>query len=466
LTLSRRRRYGSRPLVRPLPPWLAAAAIAALAACGASTTLPPAPPTLVRYPVGIAIAGDQLLVVSSNFDGTYSEKEGGAVTGFTLPPSPGQPLATTGVNIGSLGGEIAIADATACELDQTLALVPSRTTGELYRIGIGADGTLSCGAGCALPMRSDMGDPYGVTVACPPGGRKRAFVSALRTPNLEALVAMIDLSSWQVQVGDFGSASARSLAYQAERDRVFFTSLEAGLTAPLRWIDLGGDCRIDVALTDPTACPAGVLDLFPIVRGADLRGIALSNARADRSRRAYVAARVFDADLAASIGARPAGDVGGVLLVLDLLDGPDGRAEPKLVDWVDMGIGVSEVAVLPQRPAVPCASDPAGCVPRDLVAVTSGDDGLLSIYDDEVGSVRAVFARDPATGIPVLGRYPYGLAVGPTADPGTVRVYVGAFNDGWVSAVDVPLAAPASATLVKLSNGQQPPPPWRIGAAQ
>ena len=63
-----------------------------------------------------------------------------------------------------------------------------------------------------------------------------------------------------------------------------------------------------------------------------------------------------------------------------------------------MGLGANEVEVLPVR---------AG--KGDLVAVTASDDGLLWIYDDDQEALVRVIGRDPATGIPLLGRQPFGL---------------------------------------------------------
>jgi hypothetical protein len=476
LTHTRRGAYRARLTVRAHP--RTAAIVAALAlvalACSPPPVAGPGPLDHVTFPTAIKLQGQDLLAVSSNFDLTYSLAEGGSVLAIPLPPGVGQTLPpgramTRGTNIGSLGGELAIADA-SCGFSSPIALVPSRSTNTLYRLAFDANGTPSCGSGCALPLRNNLADPYGVTVACG-NGKTRAFLSHMRTPDSNGYVTMLtldsDLSRWAatVQVGVAGPGPARSFAYDADRDRVYFTGLSTGTTTLFRWYDLAGNCSIEVAQTDPTACPLGAIDIFPLVRGADLRGIALSNPIPGKPRRAYVAARVFDADLAVTIGGRPNFDVAGVLLVLELDEGPDGRPQPRLVNWVNAGLGASEVAVLPPR---------QGGV-RDLVAVTAGDDGLVWIYDDEVGEMRKVFGRDPVNGAPELGRTPYALAVTPLdgAPPPTTsvtacqgaasacaRVYVGAFQDAWVGAVDVPLDDPGSAGVVTVNGA-----PWRIGGA-
>jgi hypothetical protein len=444
-----------------------AAALALVAlACSPPPQAGPGPLDRLTFPTAIKLQGQDLLAVSSNFDLTYSINEGGSVLTLPLASAAG----TRGVNIGSLGGELAIADA-SCGFTPSVALVPSRSTNALYRLTLDANGTPSCGPGCELPLSNNLADPYGVTVACG-NGKTRAFLSHLRTPNLSGYVTMFsldsDLSRWTatVQVGVAGPGPARSFAYDADRDRVYFTGLSTGSITLFRWYDLSGNCSIALAPPDPQACPLGAIDIFPLVRGADLRGIALSNPIPGKPRRAYVAARVFDADLAASIGGRPNFDVAGVLLVLELDEGPDGQPQPRLVSWVDAGMGASEVAVLPPRQG--------GA--RDLVAVTASDDGLVWIYDDEVGEMRKVFGRDPVTGAPELGLNPYALAVTPldkapaspsspvTACQGAPstcgRVYVGSFQDAWVGAVDVPLDDPGSAAVVTLNGA-----PWRIGGA-
>src|SRR5512133_691449 len=471
LTHPRCRAYRPRPTVRLHPRSLAAALALTALACGSQPQAVSGPLDRLTFPTAVAVRGQDLVVVSSNFDLTFSTADGGSV--LAVPLAAGTPR---GTNIGSLGGELAIADA-SCGLATPVALVPSRSTTELYRLTLGADGVPTCDGDCALPLRGDLADPYGVALACGPLGAKRVFVSHLRTPSLVGYVTMItldpDREKWRVQVGNAGPGPARSFAYDADRDRVYFTGVSTGAVSLFRWYDFAGsDCQIDVAATDPAACPLGAIDVSTVIRGADLRGIALSNPVPGKPRRAYVAARVFDADVAASIGGRPSYDVAGVLLVIDLEEGPGGRPQPRLVNWVDAGLGASEVAVLPPRPNVACAAA-GGCPQRDLVAVTAGDDGLVWSYDDEVGEMRKVFGRNPESGTPDLGRYPYGLAVSrpeATQPPSSLaacqsagacaRVYVGSFQDASVSAVDVPLADPGSAEILKVGGTT-----WRIGGA-
>jgi hypothetical protein len=261
--------------------------------------------------------------------------------------------------------------------------------------------------------------------------RASAFVSFLRTPSSRGQIVEIDLDSGAtLSSRDVGVGPVRSFAYDELTERLFMTSVESGTMAPLRWLELAGSCPVGVA-TAGGGCPIGGIDLASFLRGAELRGVALSNPQPGRTRRAFVAARLYNADLAASIGSRPGFDVGGMLFVLDLVEGRTGL-EPRLAGMFDVGLGANEVEVLPVRAGM-----------RDLVAVTASDDGLLWIYDDEQEALVRVFGRDPRTGIPLLGRQPFGLAV--RDDGASARLFVSSFEDGFVTPVDVPLDAPWTA---------------------
>ncbi len=426
---------------------LLAAAAVALAACGDPPSAEPAPLDRFSSPIALALAGSDLLVVSSNFDLSFGIDDGGSVIPVDVGAAP-PALRAGGVRIASFAGEIAIADAAACGLVETLALVPAREGNSLYRIGVGPTGALSCGEGCRVPLRDDFQDVFGVTAVCraddpataPDESRARAYVGFLRTPQNRGQIVELDLRTGVTRSRDVGAGPARSFAYDALSDRLYVTSVEAGNVAPLRWIDLAGDCPFELATADG-GCPVAGIDLSGYVRGAELRGIALSNPQPGRTRRAFIAARVYNADLASSIGGRPSFDVGGLLMVLDLVEGRAG-VEPRLAGLFDVGLGANEVEVLPVR---------AGR--GDLVAVTASDDGLLWIYDDDQEALVRVFGRDPRTGIPLLGRQPFGLAA--RDDGASARVFVSSFRDGFVTPVDVSLDAPWTAA--------DPQPSQRIG---
>ncbi len=435
LTGSRPRGYGSRsPVPAHVRNALLAAAAAALAACGTPPSADPAPLDRFSAPIALGMSGSDLLVVSSNFELAYGLDDGGSVIPVDVQASPS--TFGKGVRIASFAGELSVADAAACGLPESLALVPAREGNALYRIGVGAGGELSCGAGCRLPLRSDVADAYGVLAVCRPpavaGGepRARAYVGFLRTPGSRGQISEVDLRTGATRNRDVGLGPVRSFAYDAQTDRLFFTAIESGTTAPFRWLDLAGDCAIDAAVSEG-GCPVFGMDLAVFLRGVEARGMALSNPQDGRTRRAYVAARVYNADLAGAIGGRPGFDVGGVLLVIDLVEERSGL-QPRVVGIYDVGLGANEVKVLPPRPGM-----------GDLVAVTASDDGLLWIYDDEQGALVRVIGRDPHTGIPLFGRQPFGLAV--RDDGAKARLFVSSFKDGFVTPIDIPLDAPWTA---------------------
>ncbi len=449
LTPRRRPDYGSRSPVPPASLRLVPLAVALLlAACGGEPRSAPAPLDRFTYPTGLAFRDGKLLVVSSNFDLTYAREDGGSLLQVDLGATP-PAIEPGGVRLPAFGGEVAVAEPAACGVAEPLALVPSRTADTLYRVSL-AGGALACGDGCPLPLSyGTLGEPYGVGLTCPAGGPARAWVGYMRSTDTIAWLAMIDLQSgvWQpVDIG--GPGFPRSFAYDADRDRLFFTSVQTGLTAPLRWIELGGGCEPGVA-ESAGGCPVRQLDLYGFLRGAELHGIALSNPQDGLSRRIYLSVRVYDANVAATIGARPSYDIAGMLFVLDLEEGPYGDLRARLVRMVDVAVGAAEIRVLPARPGK-----------RDLVVMTATDDGVLAVYDDEAGAIARVFGRDPVTGAPQVGRQPFGLAV-QDLGTGVARVFVGSFGEAIVSAVDVPLDTPDAASLVP--SPVDPTRPLRIG---
>jgi hypothetical protein len=348
-----------------------------------------------------------------------------------------------GARIGSFGGEIAVVEPGRCgraATDPALALTTSRTGRAFYELSSTATG-VECGAGCERSFADDprLFDPYGVDVSCPEGGPNRAWVGFLRTPLGLSYIASIDLQTGVRKVASVGYGAVRSFAYDPVGDRLFFTSINAAGTAPLRWIQLSGGCDIELP-ESAGGCPVRATDLWSFMRGAELAGIALSNPSPGLPQRIYVAARIYNADYSDSTGVRPGFDVAGVLLVLEVGQALNGDLAIRLVDSFNVGLGASEVRVLPSR----------GSGVRDLVAITASEDGLLWIYDDEMGAMRDVFGRDPRTGAPELGRIPSGLAVqdlGTVNGVPTARVFVAAMQDGFVTPVDVPLTGSGPADL-------------------
>jgi hypothetical protein len=465
LTGSGRRRYGSPSPVPILHRTLGLLAIAVAIGCSADPRNDPAPLDRFTYPVGLALSGTDLLVVSSNFDLRYGTDDGGSL--LRVDPAATPAIQPGGLRIASFGGEILVLDPATCPaVPRRQALLSSRLTDRLYRVDLDG-GALACGAGCEISFGDDirLADPYGLGVTCPPGGPARAWVGFLRTPLREALLASVDLVTGERQVVSAGTGLVRSFAYDEEAERLFFTSVSTPLSAPLRYLELRGGC-------DPTkaenagGCVLRAADIWGLVRGAELSGLALSHPIPGQPRRIYVAAKVYDADLAGALGARPGFDVAGRLIVLDAEEDASGFLSVRLVRSLDVGLGAAEVRVLPRRPNIACAASASGCPQRDLVAVTAAEDGLVWIYDDEAGAMRDVFGRDAVTGSPGAGRTPFGLAVQDLRLTGTgegsARVYVSSFRDDYVTALDVPLSGSAPADYVR--DGTTPAaPPRRIG---
>ncbi len=440
-----------------------ALAALALAACSdRSRSLPP-PLDRIYFPTGLALrhfdaagadctggsAGctGQLLLVSSNFDLRYDALEGGALVSLAVPPDPpppgpGDPVPSIaaldvrgGARIGSLGGELAVVDAVTCPgwsadpARAPAALVAARANDRLYRIDLLPGGGLDCGAGCSQALDPTLTDAYGVGVACRGTGtafQARAYVSHLQTPLNEGYVTEVDLLGGTSLVRlDLGPDAVHSIAYQAATDRLWTSSRYAGPgTIPFRWLELGN-----------TAASAQLFDLAFQIRGAETRGFAISS----DGTRAYIALRLYNADAATAFLIRPP-DVGGAIGILSLAEEANGRPSGVLVAVIPVGRAPAEVRVLP-RPGQ-----------RDLVAVSCTGDDTLWLYDDEIGAVVKVFASDPATGRPVLGRQPFGLAFEPRAN-GQARLYVGAFASHLVSVVDLDPAQPGGARILMTLGG-------------
>jgi hypothetical protein len=429
----------------------------ALLACEDPGRADPVPLDVFAAPIGLASSGNDLLVVSSNSDLEYGYDDGGSVVPIALPADPGTPPAVRpgGVRIPSLGGQIAVADAAACGLPETQVFVPVRSNDTLYRIRMGADGTLACGDGCAIPLGGTYADPYGVAVVCRPDdpadpnddhAAARAFVGMLRAPSRGGAIKVVDLRTDSVTTMEALPGRARAFAYDAARARLFVVHSDSIADAALGWIELAGGCDPAVGEADVASprlgCPRRFVDLLDFVRGVDPQDIALGTPLDGTRRRIYVAARLYDPDLAAAFGFRPAGDTDGVLLVLEAEEGGRlGELAVSFVDQIPVGIGVSDVEVLPARP-------PAGGRPRrDLVAVTAADEGVLLLYDDDTGE-RQLFGREPTgprAGVPQVGRAPFALLSRPLG-PSSARLWVTAVADDHVVPVDVNLDD-GSATL-------------------
>ena len=435
---------------------LLSALVLAAASCREEGYSRPPPLDQFTFPTGVGLtrlpSGDRaLIVVSSNMDLLYDPVNGGTLISAAWDPAT-EVLGRLGVvQIPSFGGPVVVADADTCPgLATPLALVASRRSAELVRAEVAADGGLVCGPDCLVDPGPGVTDPFGLGLACR-GDRRLAFVGFLDTQVVSnvryGFASQVDLDTGEVV--SLGLATAPyDFAYDAERDRLWITELapegapeSKPVSAPVQALELSslGDPE------QPGSYEQHTYDLWPKLRGAEPRGIALSHAQPGLGRRAYVAVRVYDADLANSIGVRPSYDIGAVLMVLDLEDGPFGIPSLDLIRTVPLGLGASQVRVLPPRPGL-----------RDLVAITSTTEGLLTIYDDEAGAIAKVFAlaqtgqgpENPGgapLGTPLVGKQPFGIAV--DAQGGRDWIYVGAFESAVVTAVSLDPADPSGATL-------------------
>ena len=399
-----------------------------LAACVKEEVADPLPTTdRLYFPNGVAIAKPlggvpYVLVASSNFDLRYSASEGGTLVSVDPATAPDHAAFTAAGSqrIGSYAGPVAVIDGTRCPGAVEEAFVASRYDDVLFRLQLSQGGGLTCGAGCQTHFSSPLRDPFPVAIACRPSG-SRAFVGFLSTPTSTqatgagAWIAELDLSASPSPVRELeiGDGPVRGIAYDAAADRLWLTSRSSGSRALLH----------TVLLSDPAwagASPRDAVetyDLYPAVRGAELRSVAVGSTPLSGPQRLYVTARLYDAEYQDSTGNRPSTDVGGVLIVLDVVDGPAGLPLVTVHKVVDLGMGAGDVAVVPNG------------TNRDVVVVTVADDNLVVVYDDEWEVVASVFGRDPTTGAPALARTPVALAVDPTGAAGTPLVYVAAFGD-------------------------------------
>ena len=449
-----------------------------MSGCGEGARAIPGPLDRFTFPTGLTLAplagGKRaLVVVSSNFDLRYSPDGGGTVIAVDPDASNGDQLAVLGaVQIGSFGGETTVLSGTPLPVaaDSPVVpatcpgwtggnqvLVPSRDQNALYRVDIDGAGALTCGDGCKVPLNSSLADPYGIQITCrqvvdpanPTTSSLEAFAytSHLRAPNNEGWLSKLDLSTGAVSLIDLGPSPPSSFAWDTDLNRLYVTGRFGAVIdlAALRWID---------PLFSPNLVHVANFGLD--VRGAELRSIALSSPGAGGQgapRRAYVAVRLFDRDLATDTGVRLP-DVAGALAVIDLTETADGAPEARILRLVQVGVGPNQVAVLPRTDHR-----------RDVVAITNTDEGTLVLYDDDSQSIATVLGTPGATlppsfpndGKPLFGKQPFGLASEPTG-PATRRLYVGSFDRGFITVLDVDLTHPSNVIWVR-RFGQEVPNP-------
>jgi hypothetical protein len=409
------------------------------AACSEVSKVEPGSTDSFYRPTGIGVYAGKLVVASSNSDLLFDSATGGSVITVdpaVVPPDPTRVGLVGGILIQSFAAQMAIADPNdprgaefqCAGIPAPLAVVPVRGADLLYQIALGPDGAPSCGDGCVIPLAGhSVADPYSVGVACG-GGIARLYVGYLRTFGGVAAITQIDLlKNGEVKSNVFGVGQMRSFAYDSSAKRLY-----AAQAGGIHFIDLAEDCDFEASEIDG-GCHGGVM---AIPAGLEAHAIALSRPRPGEnvSRRLYVLARVFDAQAAIASGIR-FGDVDGYLLVMDLAEDLAGQAVLNLVKPpIRIGYGPIAIALLPGRTGK-----------RDVVAALTVDDPALLLFDDD-NDASVVISRDivstpthEATGHPWLGAQPFGLAVDPVPAAGVARVYVGSFQESYVTPIDVPL---------------------------
>lgn len=442
------RRYGSRlpvhaHLSRSFP-----VALALLLACAEGGDRPAAPLDRLHYPAWVALSGDQLLVVNGDQDLAY---EGGSLLG--LDSTSGE--IRGGVALPYMSGRLRVVDAssaTGCTFGEgyplPFALVPGRSEDSVSFVDLGFPADASQ-ARRRIDLRPfNAAHPYEAALTCGADGTPRAWVSYQRGIDDEGYVAQLDLSGPFpppiVQVFT-GEGPPRSFAWDAGHDRLYFTTRAQDLRAPIRWIGIGDGCEaFDEGVQEEQRGGCHVdagFDLSSHLAGAEPNAIALSRDErpctftSGSCRRMYLTVRMYDADLARLLDARPAADVGGKLVILEVSESGLGGPEVWWIDDVDIGKIAGDVLAIP-RPGR-----------RDLVVATAVNDDLVWVYDDDRGTVAKIFGR-LETGVPEVGHMPSGLASKDLGN-GVARVFVASYEDHWVSAVDVPLDDPGDAYVVR-----------------
>ena len=467
------------------------ALVAFLMAAGCQDSYPVVlpPENIFYFPVGLAVrqlppgpgtaaGSSQLVVVSSNFDLRYQESNGGTV--LVVDPDASQDTALGGalttypggfMRIGSFGGQVAIADA-ACPpgwpecpsgcpqlgADPGVAaggakvLLASRAIQTLYRMDMSSEGTLACDSGCASVEAIQLLYPYGVATVCNSRGgsdRADAYFTFLFGPGGQGWLARVGLATGDVSVLALGTPPTYAAAYDAVGDWLFVTGGASTGLAPLRWFNPSVTNQTSGGFDFPVY---GSFQTSGVVLGSAARSVAVSN----DGLHLYVAVDLYDADLLVSTGQQFV--EGGALAVFSIAR--DASQQPRMAveRVVPTCLGGGELRVLPPRPGK-----------GDLVAVTCDVQGVLVIFDTELGQVVRYIGLDPDTGLPILGRRPFGLTVEPI-DPARAitspastdyepspcvvgascdRIYVGSFLDNWVNILELNPDKPETVSLVK-----------------
>jgi len=359
------------------------------------------------------------------------------VSGNALNGDP--TLAVLGaVNVASFGGEVDYLDGACAPLaaDPVVAaggakvVAASRGKQVIYTIDMDAQGQLTCDR-CAQAPRPEALDPYGVTAVCDGVGGEsvaRAYVTHLRAPYNAGYLTEVDLVTGAAITRNTGITTTYTSTYNRPYHQLFVSSrLGTPVFASVSWFDV---------LVSPPLVQA--VDLTDLMRDGLLPG---NMAFSSDGTLGYLHIDLADASLWARGGIPVL--TGGAIAVFDMTPGPFGTPSWRLLRMVPTCTAAGQVRALHRGSQ------------RDLVAITCPSEGTLLLYDDEIGAVAGRIGLDPNSGRPFLGRTPFGLAhealpAGRCASGGAcTRIYVGSFDQSWVSLVELDPASPQSAAIVK-----------------
>ena len=476
------------------------ALLAFLMAAGCRDSYPSVVPPLdvLYYPIGLAVrqmppdpavaakqyGWTQLVVVNSNFDLRYDESTGGSL--LVVDPDQSQDsqdggqLAVLGATrIASFGGEIALVDGgclpgwpdcpSACS---TIANDPeiraggatlvfaSRSSQLIYRLSMAQDGSLACNGTCSYLLPISVLDPYGVSTVC--SNRSgipvaHAYVSHLLSANNLGYLSRLSLVDDGTGIQPFvlGADSTYTSIFNPVDDRLFVSS-SVSINPQFRWFNpLVTPSEVEGFLVPDYAGTA----FSTFLAGAVARDMALSR----DGRSLYVSVLLYDLTLAIQTGILYT--QGGAVAVFDLTDTAFGEPRMSLKGVVRTCLGAGQIRRLPAPVGVP-----------DLFAVTCDVEGALAIYNSQSQTVVKYVGHDPSTGVPLLGRSPFGIAVEPinparaTVQPiGTTdyppspcigkaactRIYVGSFLENRINVLELDPTQPSQTELVK-SIGRGP----------
>ncbi len=473
------------------------ALLAFLTAAGCRDSYPSVVPPLdiLYFPVGMTVrqmppdptveakkyGWSQLVVLNSNFDLRYDLSTGGTV--LVVDPDQSQDhdlggqLAVVGsLRVGSFGGEIALVDRgclpgwpdcpSACS---TLIADPvvgsggaklvfaSRSAQLIYVADMDASGPVSCGTNCTSSLPIQQLDPYGVSTVC--GTRVAgapvayAYVSHLLGANNLGYLSRVNLLADPaveqfVQPMIMGADGTYTTVFNPVDDRLFVSS-SISISPQFRWFNPFVSATQFEGFLVPNFS-GGSFSTF--MSGAVARDMAISR----DGLTLYVSVQLYDLAVAAQTGIIYT--QGGAVAAFDLAPSAFGEPQMNLKGVTRTCLGSGQIRRLPSQGGRP-----------ELLAITCDLEGGLALYDAKSQTLVRYVGLDPTTGLPVLGRYPFGIAAEPidprraTVQPqgsayaaspcvgatACTRIYVGSFIDNWVNVLELDPDRPSQVVLVK-----------------